>query len=69
MPRDNQAYTPVSIAAPGCQKVVPYRGEVRGGGVGSCCVGVDFVNYPKYVTREKGKKWVKLPKIRHTRNG
>ena len=24
MPRDNQAYTPVSIAAQGCQNVVPY---------------------------------------------
>jgi replication-associated recombination protein RarA len=29
MPRDKQAYTPVSIAAQGCQNVVPYRGGVR----------------------------------------
>ena len=28
MPRDNQAYPPVSIAAKGCQNVVPYRGGV-----------------------------------------
>ncbi|WP_208599055.1 adenylyl-sulfate kinase [Desulfonatronum thioautotrophicum] len=29
MPRDNQAYPPVSIAVQGCQNVVAYRGEVR----------------------------------------
>ena len=29
MSRDNQAYTPVSIAAKGCQNVVAYRGGVR----------------------------------------
>ncbi len=29
MPRDNQAYPPVLIAAQGYQNVVPYRGRVR----------------------------------------
>ena len=62
MPSINQAYTPRRGRSLGCQNVVAYRGWMRGGGVGNCCVGVDFINYPKCDTREMGKNDGNYPK-------
>jgi hypothetical protein len=62
MPSINQADTPRRGPSLGCQNVVAYRGWVRGGGVGNCCVGMDFVNYPNCVTRKMGKISKNYPK-------
>jgi hypothetical protein len=58
----SQTSVPCVNSSNGCQNIVLCRGWVRGGGVGSYCVGVDFVNYSKCDTRKLGKHCENYPK-------